>query len=143
MKTLALRVEQQNRTGQRVAEFLAAHPAVEQVWYPGLESHPGHEIAARQMSGYGGLLSFTIRGDRQATFAFIDALRIPFLSPSLGGTESLVLHPAVFAYYDCTPQQREELGMVDNLVRLALGIEDAEDLVADLDQALKQVTKNS
>ena len=139
MKTLALRVEQQNRSGQQVAEFLAGHPAVEQVWYPGLAEHPGHAVAARQMSGYGGLLSFTIRGDRQATFDFIDALRIPYLSPSLGGTESLVLHPAVFAYYDCTPQQRQELGMLDNLVRLALGVEDTADLIADLGQALERV----
>jgi cystathionine gamma-synthase len=139
MKTLALRVQQQNQSGQRVAEFLASHRAVEQVWYPGLPDHPGHEIAARQMSGYGGLLSFTIRGDRQATFNFIDALRIPYLSPSLGGTESLVLHPAVFAYYDCTPQQRQALSMPDNLVRLALGVEDTQDLIADLDQALGQI----
>ena len=139
MKTLALRVQQQNRSAQRAAEFLAQHAAVEQVWYPGLPDHPGHELAARQMSGFGGLLSFTIRGDRQATFAFIDALQIPFLSPSLGGTESLVLHPGVFAYSDCSPAERAEAGMHDNLVRLALGIEDEEDLLADLKQALEQV----
>ncbi len=139
MKTLALRVEQQNRNAQKAAEFLAAHPAVERVWYPGLPDHPGHELAARQMSGYGGLLSLTIRGDRQATFDFIDALRIFYLSPSLGGTESLVLHPGIFAYYDCTPEQRAESGMHDNLVRLALGVEDSTDLIADLDQALARV----
>jgi cystathionine gamma-synthase len=139
MKTLALRVQQQNRNAQAAAEFLADHPAVEQVWYPGLPTHPGHATAASQMSGYGGLLSLTIRGGRAETFAFIDALRIPYLSPSLGGTESLVLHPAVFAYSDCAPQRREELGMPDNLVRLALGVEDSGDLIADLAQALDQV----
>jgi cystathionine gamma-synthase len=138
MKTLALRVQQQNRSTAQVAEFLAQHPAVEQVWYPGLKTHPGHEIAARQMSGFGGLLSITVRGGRQATFDFIDALRLFYLSPSLGGTESLVLHPGVFAYYECTPEQRAEAGMHDNLVRLAIGVEDAPDLIADLGQALER-----
>jgi cystathionine gamma-synthase len=139
MKTLALRVQQQNLSGQRVAEFLAGHPAVEQVWHPGLPAHPGHEIATRQMNGYGGLLSFTVRGDRQATFDFINALQVFYLSASLGGVESLVLHPAVFAYYDCTPEKRQALGMPDNLVRLAVGIEDTQDLIDDLDQALNRI----
>jgi cystathionine gamma-synthase len=139
LKTLGLRVERQNRSGQQVADFLRAHPAVESVWYPGLATHPGHDIAARQMTGYGGLLSFTVRGDRQATFRFIDALRIPYISPSLGGAESLVLHPASMAYPDCKPEERRNLGMVDNLVRLAVGIEDAGDLIQDLDQALRAI----
>lgn len=138
MKTLALRVEQHNRNGRRVADFLAAHPAVEQVWYPGLPSHPGHDIAVRQMpNGFGGVVSFAVRGDQQATFRFIDALRLFYISPSLGGTESLVLHPAAMAYSDCTPDERLQAGIPDNLVRLALGIEDADDLIADLDQALR------
>jgi cystathionine gamma-synthase len=137
MKTLSVRVAQQNRTAQRVAEFLAQHPAIEQVYYPGLASHPGHDLAARQMTGFGGLLSFAVKGDRAATFRVIDALRIPYISPSLGGTESLVLHLASMAYYDCTPEQRAQLGMHDNLVRLAIGLEDAADLIADLDQALR------
>jgi len=139
MKTLALRVQQQNRNAQQVAEFLAQHPAVEQVYYPGLPSHPGHAIAARQMSGYGGLLSFHLRGGQEQTFRFIDSLRIPFLSPSLGGTETLVLHPGVFAYYDLDPEERAAAGMHDNLVRLAVGIEDAADLMEDLGQALEKV----
>ncbi len=139
MKTLALRVEQQNRNGQQVAEFLAAHPAVEKVWYPGLEGHPGHEIAARQMNGFGGLVSFTIRGDLNATLRFMDALHLFYISPSLGGTESLALHPAWMAYFDLSPEERLEAGMPDNLVRLALGIEDAQDLTADLDQAFRAV----
>jgi cystathionine gamma-synthase len=137
MKTLQVRVTQQNHTTQRVAEFLAQHPAVEQVYYPGLTSHPGHELATRQMSGFGGLLSFAVKADRAATFRVIDALRIPFISPSLGGTETLVLHLATMAYYDCTPEERAQLGMHDNLVRLAIGLEDADDLIADLDQALR------
>lgn len=139
MKTLALRVEKQNQNAQQVAEFLSQHPAVEQVYYPGLKTHPGHEIAARQMSGYGGLLSFIVRGDQKATFQFIDSLQIPFLSPSLGGTETLVLHPAVFAYYDMDPEERAAAGMFDNLVRLAVGIEDSQDLIEDLGQALDKI----
>jgi cystathionine gamma-synthase len=136
LKTLDLRVRQQNQTAQKVAEFLAAHPAVEQVWYPGLENHPGHEIASKQMAGYGGVLSFTVRGGRQESFRFIDALKIPFISASLGGAETLVLHVAAQAYSDLNPQQCEKAGIPQNLVRLALGLEDADDLIADLDQAL-------
>ncbi|MBN1427250.1 MAG: aminotransferase class I/II-fold pyridoxal phosphate-dependent enzyme [Anaerolineae bacterium] len=140
MKTLSLRVEKHNRNGQQVAEFLAGHSAVEQVWYPGLPSHPGHDIAARQMSnGFGGVVSINVKGDRAATFRFIDALQLIYLSPSLGGVESLVLHPAAMVYPDYTPDQRLEAGIPDNLVRLALGIEDAEDLIVDLDQALGTV----
>jgi cystathionine gamma-synthase len=139
MKTLKLRVDQQNRSAQQIAEFLFTHPAVESVWYPGLESHPGHALAVRQMSGFGGVVSLAIRGDLQATFRFIDALRTFYISPSLGGTESLLLHPASMAYPDCTPAERLELKMTDNLVRLAIGIEDAGDLIADLKQALQAV----
>ena len=137
MKTLSLRVQQQNATGQMLAEFLAAHPAVEQVWYPGLKTHPGHEIAAKQMKGYGGVLSFTVKGGRQESFQFIDALKIPFISASLGGTESLVLHVAAQAYSDLNPEQCLKAGIPQNLVRLAVGIEDADDLIADLAQALE------
>jgi cystathionine gamma-synthase len=139
MKTLALRVAQQNRNGQAVAEFLAAHPNVEQVFYPGLPTHPGHELATHQMRGFGGVVSLRVRGDQAATFRFLDALKLIYLSPSLGGVESLALHPATMAYPDCEPEERLALGMTDNLVRLALGIEDAQDLIADLAQALEQV----
>lgn len=139
MKTLALRVAQQNRNGQLVAEFLAAHPKVETVWYPGLKTHAGHEIAARQMRGFGGMLSFTVRGDQKATYAFLDALQRIVISPSLGGVESLALHPGVMAYLDCEPEVRQQWGITDNLVRLALGIEDTQDLIADLDQALSLI----
>jgi cystathionine gamma-synthase len=140
MKTLSLRVEKHNRNGQQVAEFLTGHPAVEQVWYPGLPSHPGYDIAVRQMpNGFGGVVSINVRGDREATFRFIDALELIYISPSLGGTESLILHPAAMVFPDYTPEQRLKAGMPDNLVRLALGVEDAEDLIADLDQALGAV----
>jgi cystathionine gamma-synthase len=139
MKTLALRVAQQNRNGQQVAEFLAAHPHVEKAFYPGLGTHPGHATAARQMQGFGGVVSFTVRGDRSATFRCLDALSLIHISPSLGGVESLALHPATMAYLDCEPEVRQQLGMTDNLVRLALGIEDPSDLIADLSQALDSV----
>jgi len=137
MKTLALRVNQQNRNGQAVAEFLASHPRVERAFYPGLKNHPGHEVAVRQMRGFGGVVSLLVHGDQQATFRFLDALRLIYISPSLGGVESLALHPASMAYPDCTPTVRQRLGMTDNLVRLALGVEDPGDLIADLDQALR------
>jgi cystathionine gamma-synthase len=105
LKTLSLHVHQQNQTAQAVAEFLSAHPAVEQVWYPGLKTHPGHEIASKQMTGFGGVLSFTVKGGRQESFQFIDALKIPYISASLGGTETLVLHVAAQAYSDLNPAQ--------------------------------------
>ncbi len=139
MKTLSLRVAQQNRSGQQVAEFLSAHPAIETVWYPGLPSHPEHDVAARQMSGFGGVVSFTVRGDLLTTSRFIDALQIPYITPSLGGLESLVIQPALMSYYDVSPEDRRRLGIRDNLVRLALGVEDSEDLIADLAQALETV----
>lgn len=138
MKTLALRVAHQNRAGLQVAEFLQSHPAVEQVWYPGLAAHPDHAVALRQMSGFGGVVSFTVRGDMETTSRVIDALTIPYISPSLGGTESLVIQPALMSYYDVPKEKRQQLGIRDNLVRLALGIEDAEDIIADLKQALER-----
>lgn len=139
MKTLALRVKQQNQNGQMVAEFLSAHPKIESVFYPGLKTHPGHEIAVHQMRGFGGVVSLKVKGDQAATFRFLDALKLIYISPSLGGVESLALHLASMAYPDCTPSQRQRLGMTDNLVRLALGVEDPDDLVADLAQALENV----
>ena len=140
MKTLALRVRQQNENGQQVAEFLDAHPSVDAVWYPGLASHPDHTVAVRQMNGFGGVVSFTMRGDRTATFRFLDALKLVHISPSLGGVDSLALHPAAMAYPDCTTETRLQLGITDNLVRLALGVEDAADLIADLGQALNSTS---
>lgn len=137
MKTLAFRVAQQNLNGQAVAEFLAAHTAVEHVWYPGLDNHPDHAIAAKQMKGCGGVVSLAVRGDCVVMFQFLDALHHVRISPSLGGVESLALHPAAMAYPDCMPAARRELGITDNLVRLALGIEDADNLIAGLDQALQ------
>jgi cystathionine gamma-synthase len=139
LKTLGLRIERQNRNGQAVAEFLESHPAVERVWYPGLASHPDHQLAVGQMKGYGGVVSFTVRGDLEATARVVDSLRIPLIATSLGGAESLVSQPALMSYFDLSSEERQAIGIRDNLIRLALGIEDTADLLADLDQALKRI----
>ena len=136
LKTLGLRVARQNKNAEIVAEFLEAHCSVERVWYPGRTSHPDHAVAAAQMKGFGGVVSFSVRGDLKTTSRFIDALQIPLISPSLGGVESLVTQPALMSFYDLSTEERLKIGIRDNLVRLALGIEDVEDLIADLDQAL-------
>jgi cystathionine gamma-synthase len=136
LKTLALRVRQQNDTAQRVAEYLERHPRIERVWYPGLASHPDHAVAAAQMSGFGGVVTFEVRGDLGQTSDFIDRLRIPYIAASLGGVESLIQQPAIMSHFEKTPEERESLGIKDNLVRFAVGIEDAQDLIDDLEQAL-------
>jgi cystathionine gamma-synthase len=134
LKTLDLRVRRQNENGQRVAKFLEGHPAVRRVYYPGLPSHPDYEIARRQMTGFGGVVSFEIKGDMDKTGRFIDRLRLPYVGPTLGGVESIVEQAA--ALFSLDREERQEAGIKDNLVRYALGIEDADDLIADLDQAL-------
>ena len=139
LKTFAVRMERHNRNAQEIAEFLEDHSKVERVWYPGLASHPDHLIAKQQMSGCGGLVSFEVRSDEAGTLRFADALDLWLLGPSLGGVESLASHPATVSYYDWTREERYRLGITDNLIRLAAGIEDAEDLIADLDQALRSV----
>ena len=136
LKTLGVRVERHNVNGQRIAEFLEGHAKVRRVFYPGLKSHPQHELAVRQMKGFGGVVSFEVDGSQADTFRFIEALKIPYLGPSLGGVESLVYHPASLTFNDYPPDEREAMGISDQLVRLAVGIEDADDLIADLDQAL-------
>lgn len=139
IKTLGVRVEQQNRTALAVARFLEAHPKIDRVWYPGLESHPDHAIAAAQMTGFGGVVSFEVDGDLKTTSQFIDRLKIPYIAPSLGGVESLIEQPALMSYYEKTTEERLALGIKDNLVRFAIGIEDTDDILNDLDQALSGV----
>lgn len=139
LKTLALRVQRANRNAESLASFLEHHHAVERVHYPGLRSHPDHEVAVAQMSGFGGVVSFQIRGNLESASKFIDALRIPYIAPSLGGTESLVEQPTVISYWDQSAEERARLGIEDNLIRYACGIEDAEDLLADIEQALDRV----
>jgi cystathionine gamma-synthase len=144
LKSLSLRLERQNQNGRSVADYLARHPKVARVWYPGHPSHPEYEVARRQMSGFGGVVSFEIRagaGDDPLAAAsrFIDAMTIPLIAPSLGGVESLIEQPALMSYYELSTEERLSVGIKDNLVRLALGIEDTADLIADLEQALAVV----
>ncbi len=139
IKTLGVRVAQQNQTALAVAQFLEAHPKIDRVYYPGLASHPDHEIAAKQMTGFGGVVSFEVRGDLKTTGDFIDACRIPFIAPSLGGVESLIEQPALVSFYELTTAERLKVGIKDNLVRFAVGIEDTNDIIADLDQALASI----
>jgi cystathionine gamma-synthase len=136
LKTLGLRVRQQNETALAVARWLERHPRIERVWYPGLPSHPDHEIARAQMTGFGGVVSFEVKGDLEATSRFVDRLEIPYIAPSLGGVDSLVEQPALMSYFEKTTEERLELGIKDNLVRFAIGVEDAADLIADLERAL-------
>ena len=139
LKTLALRVRHQNESAQKVAEYLESHGKIDRVYYPGLPSHPDHDIASAQMEGFGGVISFEVAGDIRATSDFIDRLRIPYIAPSLGGTESLIEQPAYFSYYDLSSEERLAIGIKDNLVRFALGIEDPEDIIADLEASLEKV----
>ncbi len=136
LKTLELRVERHNANGLQVAEFLEARPEVERVFYPGLPSHPDFSLARDLMTGFGGVVTFLVKGGFEKTAAFVDHLKIPRLAPSLGGVESLVDHVALMSFWEMSREQRESFGIHDNLVRLAVGIEDPQDLVADLDQAL-------
>lgn len=139
IKTLALRVAHQNDSAQRIAEFLEQHPKIERVHYPGLPSHPEHEIAKRQMRGFGAVVSFEVRGDLATASRLVDACQIPRIAPSLGGVESLIEQPALMSFYELTTEERLQVGIKDTLVRYAIGIEDAADLIADLEQALDQV----
>jgi cystathionine gamma-synthase len=139
VRTLGVRVRQQNHTAQAVAEFLEEHPLIERVWYPGLASHPDHDVAVEQMSGYGGVVSFEVAGDLRRTGDFIDAMQIPYIAPSLGGVESLIEQPALMSYYEKTTEERLALGIKDNLVRFAVGIEETSDILCDLEQALSQI----
>ncbi len=138
LKTFELRMQRHNENGLRVAQFLENHPRVEQVYYPGLDSHPHHQIAKQTMRGYGGLVTFLVKdADWRATANVVDAVKIPRIAPSLGGVESLIEQPLVMSYYECTPEQRSEYGIYDNMIRLSCGIENPDDLIADLSQALE------
>lgn len=136
LKTLPLRVAQHNRSAQRIAEMLEAHPRVERVHYAGLPSHPGHEIARRQMKGFGGVVSFEVKGDLETASRVVDAVRIPQIAPSMGGVETLIEQPSLMSFFELSTEERLAVGIKDNLVRLSVGLEDTDDLIADLQQAL-------
>ncbi len=138
LKTFELRMQRHNENGQAVAEFLAAHPRVEKVFYPGLPSHPYYEVARQTMRGFGGLVTFLVKNaDARQTAAVVDAVRIPRIGPSLGGVESLIEQPLVISYHDFSAEDRRNYRIPDNMIRLSCGIENSEDLIADLKQALE------
>ena len=139
IKTLAIRMERHNSNGLSMARFLESHPKVRRVWYPGLESHPDHAVATRSMVGFGGVVTFEIDTDLEGAIRFIDATRVPYQAPSLGGVESLIELPVTMSFWDYPPEERRAWGITDSLVRLACGIESSEDLIADMDQALRRV----
>ena len=134
-KTLAVRMEAHDKNGRAVAAFLAEHPSVEKVYYPGLQSHPQHELAGRQQKGYGGMVAFET-GSLDAAKKVLENVKLCTLAESLGGVESLISHPATMTHASVPPEKRASLGITDGLVRVSVGIEDVEDIISDLDQAL-------
>lgn len=136
IKTLHVRMQRHCENGRAVAEYLNTHPKVEKVFWPGLESHPNHDIAKKQMKDFGGMLSFTIKGNFEAAVDFVKKLKTFTLAESLGGVESLAGHPASMTHASIPKEEREKSGVVDSLIRLSVGIEDEKDLLADLEQAL-------
>jgi cystathionine beta-lyase/cystathionine gamma-synthase len=136
VKTLAVRMRQHAQNALRIAEHLTSHPVVKKVYYPGLPSHPQHELARRQMSGFGGVATFEIEGGREAANAFVKHLRVFLFAESLGGVESLVCHPATMSHASISQKERDRIGVTDGILRLSVGIEDERDLIEDLDAAL-------
>lgn len=137
IKTLHLRMQRHSENGRRIAEFLVDHPKVENVYWPGLEGHPNHSIAKAQMRDFGGMISFTLKGDSKAeAFRILESFRLFALAESLGGVESLVNHPATMTHASIPREERLKIGLFDSLIRLSVGIEDADDLIDDLKQAL-------
>jgi len=136
LKTMALRVEKQNLNAMKVAEYLETNPKVRRVYYPGLRSHPQYDLAKRQMKGFGGIVCFDLENERKAV-RFIESLKLVIHGLSLGGVESLISMPVYSSHYYLTRQELEEVGINDTMVRLSVGIEDAEDLITDLGNALE------
>jgi len=137
IKTLHLRMERHCQNGERIAHFLKDHPKVENVYWPGFENHPNHTVAKRQMRGYGGMISFSLVGnDKESAFEVVKRVKVFALAESLGGVESLIGHPATMTHAAIPKEEREQIGIVDSLIRLSVGVEDAEDLINDLKQAL-------
>lgn len=138
LKTFPIRVKRQNETALAIAEFLEDHKDIKKVYYPFLPSHPHYDIATTQMKGGGGVVTFDIKGSLNRAKRFLDSLKLCYIGPSLGGVETLITHPALVSYYDYSRKDRYELGITDTLFRLAVGIEDCEDIIADIDRALQK-----
>ncbi|MBN1293387.1 MAG: aminotransferase class I/II-fold pyridoxal phosphate-dependent enzyme [Candidatus Latescibacteria bacterium] len=139
LKTFSVRMEKLNKAGEEVAQWLENHPKIRRCYYPALASHPHHEVAKREMNGYGSVVSFELDGDIDASNRFLDNLKLCYIGPSLGGCETLITHPATVTYYTCTREERYQLGILDNLFRLSVGLEDTEDIIEDLDNAMKAI----
>jgi cystathionine gamma-synthase len=141
MKTLALRIRQQNASAMQIAQFLEGHPAIEQVFYPGLASHSGHAIAQKQMRGFGGMMSFMLKENSfDAVRRFLPRLQLAHAAANLGAVETIVGPPATTSHVECTPEERAAMGIPESLIRYSTGIEDVEDLIGDLDGALRPFT---
>jgi len=136
VKTLDVRMERHCNSAGKIAEWLSHHPKIEKIWYPGLASHPQHDLAKKQMRGFGGMVTAVVKGDLDASRRMLSACRIFTLAESLGGVESLIEHPAIMTHASVPKEQRDALGISDGLIRLSVGIESVEDLIADLDSAL-------
>jgi len=138
IKTLHLRVQRHCENAEMVAKFLLEHPKVSKVYWPGFESHPNHEVAKKQMRGFGGMISFDLKGNRmEDAHAIVKKVKVFALAESLGGVESLIGHPATMTHSSIPKEDREKTGVTDSLIRLSVGVEDAEDIIDDLRQALK------
>jgi cystathionine gamma-synthase len=133
LKTFGMRMERLNKTAMEIAQFLEKRPQVRRVYYPGLQRHRQFGLAAKQMKGFGAVVTFEIKGDLEQTLKFLDGLKLCMLGPSLGGPETLITHPALNSYYNLTRDERYELGIIDELVRLSVGLEDPRDIIADLE----------
>ena len=139
IKTLAIRMRRHCESGMKVASFLESHPKVERVMYPGLESDPGHEVHSRQADGYGGLISFELSGGLEAGKVLMNSVELCTLAVSLGGVETLIQHPASMTHASMGPEARRQAGITDGLVRISVGIEDADEIIADLQRGLDKV----
>lgn len=139
LKTLSLRMEKHQSNAMAIAEYLESHPKVSRVYYPGLKSHPQYEIGLRQASGFGGMISFEIKGGEKEAVQFLESLDLFTLAESLGGVESLIEHPALMTHSSITAKEREMAGIKDSLIRVSIGVEDKADLIADLEQAFGKI----
>lgn len=136
LKTFGVRIDRLNRNALRIAGWLEKHPRIKRVYYPGLPSHHDHELAKRQMTGFGAVVTIEVDGDLDATLRFIDGLKLCMIGPSLGGPETLITHPALNSYYKLTREERYKLGIIDELVRISVGLEDPDDIIDDFEQSL-------
>ena len=139
LKTLELRMKRHCESAEKIAKYLAKHSAVEKVYYPGLKDHPGHKIAAKQMKDFGGMISFEVKGGKDAGVKLVDSLKLITVAVSLGDAESLIEHPASMTHSTYTPEELAESGIAPGLIRLSVGLENVEDIIADLDQALAKL----